>query len=106
MSACHVRPTRLPGMPPRAIQLTPGISAVDAGPKVAFSGTPMPAAQCVFPESVRSAAVRMRSGKSYRVGLLLDSLVGGGAECIALNFAESLIETGNDAHIFVLRNQI
>ena len=41
-----------------------------------------------------------------RVGMLLDSLVGGGAERIALNFAEKLIEAGHDAHLIVLRKPI
>ncbi|MGE5490326.1 MAG: glycosyltransferase [Actinomycetota bacterium] len=43
---------------------------------------------------------------TYRVGMLLDSLVGGGAERIALNFAEKFIALGHDAHVFILRNEI
>lgn len=41
-----------------------------------------------------------------RIGLLLDSLVGGGAERMALNFAEKFRELGHDAHLFILRNEI
>lgn len=41
-----------------------------------------------------------------RIGLLLDSLVGGGAERMALNFAEKFIELGHDAHLFILKNEI
>ena len=42
----------------------------------------------------------------YRVGILLDSLVGGGAERMALNFAESLRALGHDAHVFLVANTI
>lgn len=41
-----------------------------------------------------------------RIGLLLDSLVGGGAERMALNFAEKFRDLGHDAHLFILRNEI
>jgi len=41
-----------------------------------------------------------------RIGLLLDSLVGGGAERMALNFAEKFRALGHDAHLFILRNEI
>lgn len=41
-----------------------------------------------------------------RIGLLVDSLVGGGAERVALNFAEKFIELGHDAHVVILRNQV
>lgn len=41
-----------------------------------------------------------------RIGLLLDSLVGGGAERMALNFAEKFRDLGHDAHILILRNEI
>lgn len=41
-----------------------------------------------------------------RIGLLVDSLVGGGAERIALNFAEKFIELGHDAHVIILRREI
>lgn len=41
-----------------------------------------------------------------RIGLLLDSLVGGGAERMALNFAEKFRDLGHDAHVFILRNEI
>lgn len=41
-----------------------------------------------------------------RIGLLIDSLVGGGAERMALNFAEKFRALGHDAHLFILRNEI
>jgi glycosyltransferase involved in cell wall biosynthesis len=41
-----------------------------------------------------------------RIGLLLDSLVGGGAERMALNFAEKFRDLGHDAHLFILRNEV
>lgn len=41
-----------------------------------------------------------------RVGLLVDSLVGGGAERIALNFAEAFRRLGYDAHLIIIRNEI
>jgi glycosyltransferase involved in cell wall biosynthesis len=46
------------------------------------------------------------SQKRRRVGLLVDSLVGGGAERVALNFAEKFIELGHDAHVIILRNEV
>ncbi|HJW27025.1 MAG TPA: glycosyltransferase [Rhodocyclaceae bacterium] len=48
----------------------------------------------------------MNGNRKYRVGMLLDSLVGGGAERISLNFAEKFVELGHDAHVFILRNEI
>jgi glycosyltransferase involved in cell wall biosynthesis len=44
--------------------------------------------------------------EKLRVGLLVDSLIGGGAERIALNFSEKLIQLGHDAHVIILRNEI
>lgn len=41
-----------------------------------------------------------------RVGLFVDSLMGGGAERVALNFAAKFIEMGHDAHVFVLHPPI
>ncbi len=41
-----------------------------------------------------------------RIGLLVDSLVGGGAERISLNFADKFMELGHDVHIFIVRNEI
>lgn len=41
-----------------------------------------------------------------RVGLFVDSLMGGGAERVALNFAEKFIELGHDARVFVLHPPI
>lgn len=41
-----------------------------------------------------------------RVGILVDSLVGGGAERIALNFAEKLLELGHDPHVIIMRGEI
>lgn len=43
---------------------------------------------------------------SRRIGLLVDSLIGGGAERIALNFARGLQKMGHEAHIIMLRNEI
>ena len=41
-----------------------------------------------------------------RIGLLVDSLIGGGAERVALNFAEKFAELGHDVHIFIVRSEI
>jgi glycosyltransferase involved in cell wall biosynthesis len=38
--------------------------------------------------------------------MLVDSLVGGGAERISLNFAEKFIELGHDAHVIIVRDEI
>lgn len=43
---------------------------------------------------------------SRRVGLLIDSLVGGGAERISLNFAEAFRRLGHDAHVIITRNEV
>lgn len=45
-------------------------------------------------------------GSKKRVGLLVDSLVGGGAERIALNFAEAFRRLGHDAHMIIMRNEV
>jgi glycosyltransferase involved in cell wall biosynthesis len=44
--------------------------------------------------------------KRKRIGLLIDSLVGGGAERVILNFADSFEALGHDVHIIIVRNQI
>lgn len=41
-----------------------------------------------------------------RIGLLVDSLVGGGAERVALNFADTFRALGHDVHIFIIRNEV
>lgn len=41
-----------------------------------------------------------------RIGLLVDSLVGGGAERVALNFADAFRTMGHDVHIFIIRNEV
>jgi glycosyltransferase involved in cell wall biosynthesis len=41
-----------------------------------------------------------------RIGLLIDSLIGGGAERITLNFADTFAAMGHDVHVFVLRDEI
>lgn len=41
-----------------------------------------------------------------RIGLLVDSLVGGGAERIALSFAEAFRRLGHDAHVIIIRNEV
>lgn len=41
-----------------------------------------------------------------RIGILVDSLIGGGAERIALNFAEKFIDLGHEAHVIILRDEI
>lgn len=48
----------------------------------------------------------MNPDNKKRVGLFVDSLMGGGAERVALNFAEKFIELGHDAHVFVLHPPI
>jgi glycosyltransferase involved in cell wall biosynthesis len=41
-----------------------------------------------------------------RIGLLVDSLIGGGAERVALNFAENFTALGHDVHVFIVRDEI
>lgn len=41
-----------------------------------------------------------------RIGLLIDSLIGGGAERVVLNFAEKFSAQGHDVHIILVKNQI
>jgi len=41
-----------------------------------------------------------------RIGLLVDSLIGGGAERVTLNFAEKFTALGHDVHVFIVRNEI
>lgn len=48
----------------------------------------------------------MSQENKKRVGLFVDSLMGGGAERVALNFAEKFIELGHDARVFVLHPPI
>ena len=43
---------------------------------------------------------------TYRIGLLIDSLIGGGAERITLNFAEQFSALGHDVHVFLVKNEI
>ncbi|WP_422462351.1 glycosyltransferase [Endozoicomonas sp. ALB115] len=42
----------------------------------------------------------------YRIGLLIDSLIGGGAERVTLNFAEQFSKMGHDVHIFLVKNEV
>lgn len=42
----------------------------------------------------------------YRIGLLIDTLIGGGAERITLNFAEQFSNLGHDVHVFLVKNEI
>ncbi len=44
--------------------------------------------------------------RTKRIGLLVDSLIGGGAERMALNFADKFAELGHDVHIIIARNEI
>ncbi|MFT4171435.1 MAG: glycosyltransferase [Rhodocyclaceae bacterium] len=41
-----------------------------------------------------------------KIGLLIDSLIGGGAERIVLNFAQAFQRRGHDVHVVLIRNQI
>ncbi len=41
-----------------------------------------------------------------RIGLLIDTLTGGGAERIVLNFAEGFADFGVDVHIILVKNEI
>ncbi|WP_286236633.1 glycosyltransferase [Neptuniibacter halophilus] len=40
-----------------------------------------------------------------RIGLLIDSLIGGGAERVVLNFAGGLADMGHDVHIILVKNE-
>lgn len=46
------------------------------------------------------------SGDRHRIGLLIDSLIGGGAERVTLNLARAFSQLGHDVHIFVLKNEV
>jgi len=48
----------------------------------------------------------MNATLNKRIGLLVDSLIGGGAERMALNFADKFAELGHDVHIIIVRNEI
>jgi len=41
-----------------------------------------------------------------KIGLLIDTLIGGGAERIVLNFAETFSDLGHEVHIILLKNVI
>jgi glycosyltransferase involved in cell wall biosynthesis len=41
-----------------------------------------------------------------RIGLLIDSLIGGGAERVVLNLAEGFCSDGHDVHIILIKNKI
>ncbi len=44
--------------------------------------------------------------KSKRIGLLIDSLIGGGAERVVLNLAEGFSAKEHDVHIILIKNKI
>lgn len=41
-----------------------------------------------------------------RIGLLIDSLIGGGAERVVLNFAEKFSALGHDVHVIIVKNEV
>lgn len=41
-----------------------------------------------------------------RIGLLIDSLIGGGAERVVMNFAEKFSALGHDVHVILLKHEI
>ncbi len=43
---------------------------------------------------------------SKRIGLLIDSLIGGGAERVVLNLAEGFSAKEHDVHIILIKNKI
>lgn len=44
--------------------------------------------------------------RSQRIGLLIDSLIGGGAERVVLNLAQAFERLGHEVHIILLRNDV
>lgn len=44
--------------------------------------------------------------QAKRIGLLIDSLIGGGAERVVLNLASAFRQQGHEVHIIVVRNEI
>jgi len=44
--------------------------------------------------------------RKRRIGLLIDTLIGGGAERIVLNFAETFSKFGHEVHIILIKNLI
>lgn len=53
-----------------------------------------------------SKVLQQEQAERRRIGIFVDSLMGGGAERIALNFAEKFIALGHDARVFVLHPPI
>ncbi|MBS1210360.1 MAG: WbwB [Proteobacteria bacterium] len=47
-----------------------------------------------------------RDERPRRIGLLIDSLIGGGAERVVLNLAEGFRQRGHEVHIILVRNEI
>ncbi|HSD37615.1 MAG TPA: glycosyltransferase [Rhodocyclaceae bacterium] len=45
-------------------------------------------------------------GPRRRIGLLIDSLIGGGAERVVLNLASAFRQLGHQVHVIVVRNEI
>lgn len=41
-----------------------------------------------------------------RIGLLIDSLIGGGAERVVLNLAQAFVQLGHEVHIILLRHEV
>lgn len=57
----------------------------------------------------RETVVQGLSGTDFvpqRIGLLVDSLIGGGAERVVLNLAEGFRRGGHEVHVILVRNQI
>src|SRR3954469_6958889 len=58
------------------------------------------------PGDLRDCASRRAPEALMRIGLLIDSLIGGGAERVVLNLATQFQARGHDVHIFLVRNEI
>jgi glycosyltransferase involved in cell wall biosynthesis len=67
--------------------------------------------------SVRREAARQRPAHpvrrttadgepAFKIGLLIDSLIGGGAERIVLNLAQTFQAMGHEVHVILVRNQV
>ncbi len=56
--------------------------------------------------SLGTSNSRRQTSNPKRIGLLIDSLIGGGAERVVLNLAAAFRQLGHQVHIIVLRNEI
>src|ERR1700712_5749663 len=64
------------------------------------------AASLERPLGTRALPGQADSVNAKRIGLLIDSLIGGGAERVVLNLASAFRQLGHEVHVIVVRNEI